>query len=113
MCHKNQPAEHRNEQIVQEQSPWLRRHRWMKPSPKFPRSQSTPSRFPERFKIGFRMMLEQVGMWPAFGVEQFSPFEWVATFRTAFFGESEEVVFAHRTVDFGRVVIPVGGAIGI
>lgn len=58
------------------------------------------------------MMLEQVGMGPAFGVEQFSPLEWVATFRTSFFGESEEVVLAHRAMDFGRVVSPVGGAIG-
>ena len=58
------------------------------------------------------MMLEKVRMRPAFGVEEFSPFERVATFRTSFFGESEEVVLAHRAMDFGRVVCPVGGAVG-
>lgn len=55
------------------------------------------------------MMLEEIRMPAAGGVEQIGPIEFIAAFRTAWFGQAAKVVVAEGAEDVVFDVRPVGG----
>ena len=77
-------------------------------SPESVRAEPPGDRAPKGPNVAFGVVLKEVGVESACGVEDFGPVEGVAALGASGSAEAAQVVFAERTADFFGDVIPVG-----